>query len=425
MQEGVLSQSYRSFGKGARTGYLDLINPGCILLLGIISVFFIHSAQAYNGGTQWKMQIVWLILGGGVYVMVSWLNYKILFEKAHLIYILCILALIPLAVEAVLRDLNLGISLPLVRTRYGATRWLDLKILQVQPSELAKVGTLILGASVLSRSLVGSIRESLEALGKVTLVFGIPMLLIFLQPDLGSTLVFPPMIFALLYASRLSLRFFVTSSVLFVTAVSIVSIDCYRYYNYRFAEDAPALVEGAQRYEERSWLPLRDYQRNRILGFIIPEVIDPRGINETYNQMQSKITVGSGGFFGKGLGNGTQAKTGYLPSSVAHNDFIFSVIAEETGFIGASFILSIFLLMIANTIRIAVLARDRFGMLLAVGVAVLLLVHVFINVGMTMGLTPITGLPLPFLSYGGTFVLSCCLLMGMVQSVYRFHRDFS
>ncbi|MEM9026307.1 MAG: FtsW/RodA/SpoVE family cell cycle protein, partial [Verrucomicrobiota bacterium] len=132
-----------------------------------------------------------------------------------------------------------------------------------------------------------------------------------------------------------------------------------------------------------------------------------------------------GGLFGKGWLEGTQAKLGYLPRSVAHNDFIFSVIGEEAGFLGGLGILALFGILIANGFRVASIARDHFGMLLCVGVSVLFLVHLFINVGMTVGLAPITGLPLPFLSYGGSFVLSCCVLQGVIQSVYRHRRDYT
>ena len=128
---------------------------------------------------------------------------------------------------------------------------------------------------------------------------------------------------------------------------------------------------------------------------------------------------------GKGWKRGTQAKLGYLPQSVAHNDFIFSVLAEEKGFVGSTVVVGLYALLLANGIRIAGMARDRFGMLLAVGVSVIFAVHIFINIGMTIGLMPITGLPLPFLSYGGSFVLSCCFLQGLLQSVYRYRRDFS
>ena len=177
------------------------------------------------------------------------------------------------------------------------------------------------------------------------------------------------------------------------------------------------------KYEPHSWVPLHDYQRNRILPFVAPDKIDPIGI--AWNQRQSLISVGSGGLAGQGWTEGTQAQLGYLPRSVAHNDFIFSVIAEEKGFLGSITVLGLFGLVLFNGIRIAGSARDRLGTLLALGVTVLFAVHVFVNIAMTIGLVPITGIPLPFISYGGSFVLSCCLLQGLVQSVWRFRKDFA
>jgi rod shape determining protein RodA len=176
-------------------------------------------------------------------------------------------------------------------------------------------------------------------------------------------------------------------------------------------------------YERHSLVPLHDYQRNRIVSFADPDKIDPTGIG--WNQRQSEISVGSGGLTGKGWTQGTQAQLGYLPRSVAPNDFIFSVIAEEKGFLGSITVLSLFGVVLFNGIRIAGLSRDRLGTLLAIGVTVLFTVHVFVNIAMTIGLVPITGIPLPFISHGGSFVLSCCLLQGLVQSVYRFRKDFA
>jgi rod shape determining protein RodA len=193
---------------------------------------------------------------------------------------------------------------------------------------------------------------------------------------------------------------------------------------YDFQRDSGgASTKG--KYEPHSWIPLHDYQRNRILTFAKPELVDRYGTGVAYNREQSLISVGTGGLIGKGWTQGTQAQLGYLPRTVAHNDFIFSVVAEEKGFLGSLTVLGLFGLVLFNGIRIAGSARDRFGTLLALGVTVLFLVHVFVNIAMTIGLVPITGIPLPFISYGGSFVLSCCLLQGLVQSVWRFRKDFT
>lgn len=394
---------------------MDWINPVCILLLSAISVLFIYSAQFNHGGNDWTKQLFWTTLGCGVYLAISLINYKAFLSYAHFIYAAGILGLLlatkysPISVEMM-----------------GARRWIDLGITTIQPTEGAKIGALIMIASILARSRIGTIKGSLLVLAKVAVIFLLPMLLIFLQPDLGSSLVFPPMVFSLLYVSRLSEKFFISAFALFAIAVSVLGADIYAYGRHleearkTKGTEAPALSE-----EYTSLLPIRNYQRKRILTFVAPNVVDPNGTGASWNAKQAKISAATGGLTGKGFLNGTQAQLGYLPKAVSHNDFIFSVIAEETGFLGSVFVVGLFCLIVTNGIRIAGLARDRFGMQLAVGVSVLFLVHFFINIGMTIGITPITGLPLPFLSYGGSFVLSCFILQGFVQSVYRHRKDYS
>ncbi|HKJ89642.1 MAG TPA: FtsW/RodA/SpoVE family cell cycle protein [Oceanipulchritudo sp.] len=394
--------------EGPRT---DWISPLCILLLSIIGLFFIYSAQAFVGGSYWIRQMIWLVLGAGVYGVVSRIDYKLYLENAFWIYaaavVLLLLIWTPLGVE-----------------REGAKRWLDFGIMAYQPAEAAKVCTCIMIASILARSEVGTIRESVWTLLKVFLVTAIPMVLIFAQPDLGSCLIIPPMMLALLYVSKLSQRFFLAVFALVMCMGVLIGFDLFRYSGYLKANDLSAM-EARGAYQKESWLPLRDYQRERIMTFIAPEVVDPRGTGSAWNSNQAQQAVGTGGLTGKGWLSGLQARLGYLPRSVAHNDFIFAVLAEEKGFIGGLLVIGLFTLLLANGVRIAGMARDRFGMLLAVGVTVIFIIHVFINIGMTIGLTPITGLPLPFLSYGGSFILSCCILQGIVQSVYRYRRAFA
>lgn len=397
----------------------DWIQPLCILLLGITGVFFIYSAQLHSGQSQWVRQSIWLILGAGVYTAVALIDYKVFLEKAHLIYSLTLLLLLILELSSP------PVNLPLLGVERGnAWRWIDFGFFHLQPTEAAKVGVLIIVCGILARSEIGTVRESVLVLLKVALATFFPIWLIFLQPDLGSTLVFPPMVFALLYVSKFSARFFAGAIAVFLLLVGILAFDIYRYHAFLRGNNIAA-HEGMGLYEKQSWLPLRDYQRNRILVRVAPEAADPKGIGAAYNVLQSLISVGSGGLDGKGWLKGTQAKLGYLPQTVAPNDFIYAVLAEETGFVGCAIVLGLFGLILGNGIRIAGLARDRFGMLLAVGSTVIFLVHVFINVGMTIGLMPITGLPLPFLSYGGSFILSCCILQGLLQSVYRYRREFS
>ena len=372
-----------------------------------MSVLFIRSAQAYTGGEQWKMQVIWCILGFGIYLLFSLIDYHFWMRYAHILYALAIIALLLVFGGPVL---------------YGASRWIDFGFFKVQPSEIAKWTTMIMGASILARSKIGGMQDSLRGIAKVGFCFGLPMFLIFLQPDLGSTLVFPPIAFSLLYVARIPTKFFIATFVAFVVLIGVLGWDVFRYYQYKSENPRPS--EAVVAYEDTSLVPLKDYQRKRILTFIAPEVEDPHGVGANWNRIQALIAVSTGGIHGKGLGNGMQAKLGYLPTAVAHNDFIFAVLAEESGLFGSLLAMLAFGLIIFGCLKIAAKSADRFGAMIAVGVSVLLMTHMFVNVGMTIGITPITGLPLPFLSYGGSFLVTCFLMMGVVQSVYRYRKEF-
>ena len=385
----------------------DIFSPISLLILCSMSVLFIRSAQAYTGGNQWEMQLLWVIIGLTVYTIVSFIDYHFWMRFAHITYAVGILSLFVVFIFP---------------EKYGAQRWIDFVFFKLQPSEFANIVTLILGASILSRSEIGTLRDSLKGISKLGLCFACPMFLIFKQPDLGSTLVFPPIAFSLLYVARIPSRFFVATALLFVVMIGVLGYDVFRYYQYK--SENPNPTEAIVAYEDTSLIPLKDYQRKRILTFLAPEVMDPNGIGANWNRIQALIAVATGGTTGKGLGNGMQAKLGYLPSAVAHNDFIFAVLAEESGFVGGIIAIGAYSLLIFGCIKVASKASDRFGAMLAVGISVLLMTHVFINIGMTIGITPITGLPLPFLSYGGSFLISCFILLGLVQSVYRHRKQF-
>ncbi len=378
--------------------------------LGTFGIAFIYSAQLPVQGHGWLVQMVWLLLGAAVYVTVSLIDYQFWLGVAHWIYASCLIPLVLVLIPGIGTEV------------YGSKRWIKMGPVSFQPSDLAIVAVLLITASLLVRSEIGTVKQSLGVLGKLALAVGTPMLLILKQPDLKSAIVLPPMVFSMLYVSRLSGRFFAGALAAFLLLTGLVAWDTWRYMDF-MESHGYSLQADRGLYEKHSWVPLHDYQRNRILSFVDPDKIDPMGIG--WNQRQSLISVGSGGLSGKGWTEGTQARLGYLPRSVAHNDFIFSVIAEEKGFLGSITVLSLFGLLLFNGIRIAGLSRDRFGTLLALGVTVLFMVHVFVNIAMTIGLVPITGIPLPFISYGGTFVLSCCLLQGLVQSVYRFRKEFA
>ncbi len=393
----------------------DPVTPLCLLALSTIGVFFIYSAQIYSGGSLYLQQIGWIGIGVVVYTAVSVINYRHYLRHSHWFMI----AAIPLL--ALVFVPGIGVEL------FNARRWITIPGLgtTMQPSEPAKIAVLVVCASILARSRIGTLSRSMWTLGKLALAAGVPMALIMAQPDLGSALVIPPMVFALLYASNLSLRFFVGALAAFTLGAGAVATDSYFYNRFLEANNiSPKESASGNLYgSKHSWLPyLKDYQRNRVLSFAMPDKIEPTGIS--WNINQTLITVGSGGLFGKGWTQGTQARLGYLPRAVAPNDFIFSVLAEEKGFLGSVTVLGLLGVVLANGVRIASLARDRFGTLLCLGATTLMAVHVTWNIGMTIGLVPIKGLPLPFLSHGGSFLLSCCILQGLVQSVYRFRKDF-
>lgn len=411
------------FKPTTRTSW-DWITPVAILGLCGFGIAFIYSAQfsivhtpATKGllayfpllGEGWFKQLVFLGIGAGVYIGISLIDYRFWLSVVHWLYAASLITLVLVLIPGIGKEV------------YGSRRWL---FGFFQPSETAKIAVLLITASILVHAKIGTIAQSLGTLGKLALAVGAPMLLILLQPDLKSAIVLPPMVFSMLYVSKLSARFFLGALGAFLLIVGLVVIDARRYadfmdaHHYSFTKDMGKYDDSGLKL-----VPLHDYQRNRIIPFVAPDKIDPMGV--AWNQRQSLLSVGSGGFFGKGWTEGTQAQLGYLPRSVAHNDFIFSVIAEEKGFLGSLTVLSLFGLVLFNGIRIAGSARDRLGTLLALGVTVLFAVHVFVNIAMTIGLVPITGIPLPFISYGGSFVLSCCLLQGLVQSVWRFRKDFA
>ena len=401
---------YISVFKTTTRGRWDLLTPFALAGLSLFGVAFIYSAQFSVHGNNWMTQLVWLTAGTVLYIAVSLVDYRFWLSVTHWFYALCLIPLVLVLVPGVGSEV------------YGSQRWINLGFFSYQPSETAKIAVLLMTASLLIRSEIGTVRQSLGVLGKLALAVGAPMLLILLQPDLKSAIVLPPMVFSMLYVSKLSTRFFAAALGAFLLILGIVAWDTWSYKDFMESHGYSYMADKGS-YQSRSWVPLHDYQRNRIISFLWPDKIDPMGVG--WNQRQSLISVGSGGLTGKGWTEGTQAQLGYLPRSVAHNDFIFSVIAEEKGFLGSLTVLGLFGLVLFNGIRIAGLARDRFGTLLALGVTVLFAVHVFVNIAMTIGLVPITGIPLPFISYGGTFVLSCCLLQGLVQSVYRFRKEFA
>lgn len=403
----------------------DKVTPLIIVILSLLGVAGIYSSGTFRGSDDWEKQILFLLTGAGVYGVVAAIPFKVYRDWSNWLYILGVALLIPIAVCALLK-MNLG---NFIHSVNGARRWYFLGSFGLQPSEFAKITTLIMLAKLLSLKPLGSFADSWRWVLKAAIVAGIPWFLIVVEPDLGSSLIYVPLTLALLWLAGLTRKFFWIAGVAGALLVSIISVDIY-FYRERIVtyyqeqgerpRDPASDIQG--QYEEVSWIPLKDYQRKRLLSFVDPNAIDPKGIGASWNVRQALISVGKGGLWGAGFNKGMQAKLGYLPELAAHNDFLFSVIAEEYGFAGCAGLILLYLLMVGRALQIALRVRDTFASLLAVGIAVVLMIHVLINVGMNIGLMPVTGLSLPFLSYGGSFVLSCFILLGLLQSVHSHMR---
>lgn len=379
------------------------------LLLSLVGIVLIFSALQDSSGQEassYLRQLVWLAMGLLVFVAVSAIAPRIYESLSILSYLVALLLLVSL--------LFFGAS------RLGATRWLSIGALNLQPSEFAKVAVILL----LARYLANRERPQFRVRWAVFsfLMVLLPALLILKQPDLGSSLVVvavvPGMLFwggmpiahiALLLSPVVSLlaAFHWLSWAIFML-VLIVTLFVVR-PTLRFALWVLATNLAAGIFTPLVWQRLHDYQKMRILTFLNP-ARDPQGAG--YQIIQSKIAIGSGGLFGKGFLEGTQSKLAYLPAR--HTDFIFSVLGEEFGLLGCLVVLILFSVIILRGVQVARKARNHFLSLTAFGATTILAFQVLVNVGVTTGLAPVTGLPLPFMSYGGSSMLLSWSLIGLL-----------
>lgn len=281
-------------------------------------------------------------------------------------------------------------------TALGAQRWIPLGPFALQPSEFAKVLIIVTFASFLAKreGQLNTFKDLLPAFVFIAL----PMGLILMQPDLGTSLVFIAIMTGMLYMAGANTKL-LAGLIGGGVAVGIGWIYAY------------------MQHPEKIWVPLREYQIDRLTIFTDP-YRDPLG--NGYHMIQSQIAIGSGGISGKGIFNGSQNQLNFLPEQ--HTDFIFSVVGEEMGFLGTSILLILLFIVLHRGIHIASRAKDTYGMLLASGVVSMLAFHVLVNVGMTIGIMPVTGLPLPLFSYGGSSLLANLLAIGILQNVYARRR---
>ncbi len=336
------------------------------LMLAVVGAATVHSASAEMPVEYLWRQLAWIAAGLVVFLVVFSLDYQRL-------------ALLALPLYGIAMGL-LVLVLFFGQVRGGARSWFAIGPFGIQPSEVAKIATAILLAQYLA-GLEGEylrLREILTAIGIVLL----PVALIVVEPDLGGGLVFVPMLGAMLLVAGIKKRYLVVAG-------------------------CAALVVGAL-----GWGFMHNYQRERVLTFLNPER-DPLGAG--YQVRQSKIAVGSGELVGRGYMQGTQSQLRFLPAR--HTDFIFAVLAEEWGFLGVAFVLFLYGNFLFGCAEVAARARDKLGMLLAVGFFAAFAFHILYNTGMVVGLMPNSGIPLPFLSYGGSFTLFAFAATGLVLGV--------
>jgi rod shape determining protein RodA len=360
----------------------DWVVLSAIVVLLVLSCVFIYSADYRNdhavGGLMGR-QVVWALVGLGCYAAAAAFDYRKLNSLHWWIYLAGVLSLVLV--------LFFGMSVN------GAHRWFSFGSMTVQPSEFAKLAVIFTLAAWLGDPATDV--ERFKTFLMAFLLAGIPFLLIAVEPDLGSAMVILPIVMLLLFCAGVPLRPLLT--LVGVGGAALLILVAW----LLFSPDSCPL--------------LTDYQKSRILVYLNVNQ-DPLGAG--WNKLQSQIAVGSGGLFGKGYLKGTQNILGFLPRTVAPTDFIYSVVAEETGFAGSFLLLVLYTTVVVRCMHTAVIARDTFGRLLSAGIGVLIFSHVFVNIAMTIGLMPITGVPLPLMSYGGTFMTSIMTALGLVQSVY-------
>jgi rod shape determining protein RodA len=344
-----------------------LVTAFLISAIGVVNIY--SSTHPHSGAATplYLKQVYWAVLGFGLAFLVLAFDYRTFVRFAYPFYLFCLLLLILVMIFG--------------RSSSGSQRWLQLGFFSFQPSELTKIA-LILAMTRFFTEKEMPRGHGMRHLAVPFLLVGLPALFIFRQPDLGTVV--------LLLAIFLSVLVFVE-----------VRFKTWAVLGVGVAVIIPTL-----------WHLLKDYQKNRLLTFINPD-LDP--LKTGYHITQSKIAVGSGTIFGKGFLHGTQSQLHFLPEQ--HTDFIFSVLAEEWGFLGCFILLFLLLFLISRGLKIAKTSKDRAGATLAIGITAMLFWQTFINVGMVVGILPVVGIPLPMVSYGGTALVTNLMGVAMLMNI--------
>jgi len=350
--------------------HFDWTLLGIVLLLASFGILNIYSATCggeVSGTPFYLKQIFWLLIGLAVMVTIAFIEYRFYSDFAYILYAITVILLMAV--------LGYGIITS------GAQRWVKIGSISFQPSEFVKISFILAMARFFHRP---PSREgySLKDLPLPFLFLFLPMGMILKQPDLGTSIILLLVFFSILIFVKIRWSTLLTIG---LGGTSILPL---------------------------SWTFLKEYQKRRIITFFNPE-LDPLGAG--YHIIQSKIAMGSGGIIGKGFMKGTQCRLGFLPEQ--QTDFIFSALGEEWGLVGSLIIVGLYFTLILWGLRIAVQAKDRFGGVLSFGVVAMLFWHIFINIGMVLGMMPVVGIPLPLLRYGGSFLLSTFIGIGLLLNV--------
>lgn len=395
-----------------RNTRVDKVILICVLLFSLFSLLAVYSAthgsKVASIHDNFYKQIVWVVVGLLLFFALTYLPLHIAFSLAYPLY-------------AILLVMILGIDL-VGSISGGAQRWFEVGGIKVQPSEFMKPVVVLTLARFLSPEDANPNR-----LKNLLIAFGIvlaPFVLVLKQPDLGTSLVYLSMVIPVLYWRGLA-----PFTIFVVVSPVIAFLASFNYYSFSAVILLISVVLYLSRRGKRVawtvfsmnvfvgtlsplvWNSLHGYQQQRILTFL-GLVEDPRGVG--YQIIQSMVAIGSGGIFGKGLLHGTQTQLRFLPAQ--HTDFIFSVLAEEWGFIGSLAVLALFFIFIMRAIKIATTSSYRFASLAAIGLATIFAFQAIVNLGMTMGIMPVTGVPLPFISYGGSAMLTNMTMAALLSN---------
>jgi rod shape determining protein RodA len=351
--------------------WLLLVNMLALAVFGVVAIYSATYMREDSVSAEfWRKQANWVAVGFFAFMVTSLIDYRWIRWGALPMY---------------LAGLGFLILTKFVGTKvYGSRSWLHLGPINFQPAQLAVVAGIMVLALFLSQ-----FREMHPMLRLVLCgaIVGAPCLLILMQPDLGECIIWGPVLLALLFVGGIPLRYLICILLIVATALPLAAN-----------------------------LGLKAYQQERLTAFVHPE-IDPRGASWAINQ--SLIAIGSGGWSGKGFkAPNTQIELGFLPATAVHNDYIFSAIGEQWGFVGGMFLIGAFGLLLLTCLFVAFFAGDQFGLLLVIGITALIFTHVFQNIGMTISMLPITGVPLPLVSYSGSFVLMIMFGLGIVNSIW-------